>query len=1006
VFVVHGLVAPGGRPACWAETVPTGPLGRRRSTRRAAPHPFAVAPPVIGTASSAVLTLPSVGSSPVGSPELGLRRPGRGAERTLPWSVPVVLVPPMADLETAIGAARPGASVGYLADVAWFAADLVRRGRVLPVIVSAGGPPRSGGGWAVPAPPGAAHAEPERRAGAFEARWRAVLTGHDAHRFEALHRAMPGVARAATPDLPAEEATRAALDHLADALAREALAGPLLERRGQGVVHAWLDALTGADAVIDADADTVRPLQAHLARWADGVTPAPVRTCFRLSNVDDIPGEDAGGWLLEFLLQPADEPGLLVPAAEVWHDAASPLMRWVDYPQDVLLADLGRASRLYPDLTDALRSSPRPTGMRLDTAGAYRFLTHSTVLAEAGFGVLLPARWQRRQEFGLTLTVHSGQPAQPVLRDTTANRNAIVRFRWGLALGGEFLSEADFTELARAKVPLVRLRGRWVHLDGEQLRAGLAFLARGGSGEMTAGEAMRLTRLFPDSDLPLPVTAVDGAGWVADLLTGRVSGTLEPVDPPASLATELRPYQRTGLSWLAFLDRLGIGALLADDMGLGKTVQVLALEAYLREREPRPPTLIVCPLSVLGNWRREIERFTPSLKVSVHHGAARTPNPSTDLVLTTYQVAARDADVLAAVEWDRIVLDEAQHVKNATGVTARALRRIPARHRIALTGTPVENRLTELWSIADFLNPGILGPASIFRARYSVPVERFADVDAAARLRRATRPFLLRRVKTDQTVIADLPRKLERRQWCTLHVEQATLYQAVVDEMLLKLREPNAGARHKGLVLAAITKLKQVCNHPAHLLGDGTPLAGRSGKLDRLEEILANALLDGDRVLVFTQFTRFGAMLAPYLSGRLGTAVAFLHGGTPKGARDTMVSQFQARTGPPVMLLSVKAGGVGLNLTAANHVVHLDRWWNPATEAQATDRAFRIGQDRDVQVHTFVCVGTVEERIDRVMADKRALAGLAVAGEPGWLAGLSTQDLVDLVELSPEAVGE
>jgi SNF2 family DNA or RNA helicase len=581
-----------------------------------------------------------------------------------------------------------------------------------------------------------------------------------------------------------------------------------------------------------------------------------------------------------------------------------------------------------------------------------------------------------------------------------------VRFRWGLALGGEFLSEADLVELTRAKVPLVRLRGRWVHLDPERLRAGLAFLARGGSGEMTAGEAMRLTRLFPDADLPLPVTAVDGSGWVADLLTGRVSGALELVDAPASLAAELRPYQRTGLSWLAFLDRLGIGALLADDMGLGKTVQVLALEAYLREQEPRPPTLIVCPLSVLGNWRREIERFTPSLKVSLHHGAARTPHPATDLVLTTYQVAARDAEVLAAVEWDRIVLDEAQHVKNATGVTARALRRIPARHRVALTGTPVENRLTELWSIADFLNPGILGPASTFRARYSVPVERFADVDAAARLRRATRPFLLRRIKTDKDVIADLPRKLERRQWCTLTVEQATLYKAVVDEMLLKMREPNAGARHKGLVLAAITKLKQVCNHPAHLLGDGTPLAGRSGKLDRLEEILTNALLDGDRVLVFTQFARFGAMLAPYLSGRLGTAVAFLHGGTPKGARDAMVTQFQARRGPRVMLLSIKAGGIGLNLTAANHVVHLDRWWNPATEAQATDRAFRIGQDRDVQVHTLVCVGTVEERIDRVMADKRALAGLAVAAEHGWLAGLSTQDLVDLVGLTPEAVGE
>jgi SNF2 family DNA or RNA helicase len=977
VIVVHGLVTADGRPACWAEEPPAGPFGRRRSVRTAEPHPFAVAPPVEGAAGSVVLELPSIGSAPVASPELGTRRAARGAERSLPWVVPVVTLPADADLESLVSGldgVRAGSSVGWLSDVVWLAGDLVRRGRVLPGITDAA-----------------------------EARWRAVLTGHDAHRFESLHRSMPGVARAATAGVSAAEAARAVLDRSVDALVRAKLPDPLLQTRGDGVVHAWLAALTGPAAEIDGD---VGDLKERLDRWADGARPAALRTCFRLSFVDEFPDTETGGWLLEILMQPADEPGLLVPAGEVWRDAASPLLRWADYPQEVLLADLGRASRLYPDLTDVLRSSPRPVEQRLDTAGAYRFLTHATVLSEAGFGVLLPAQWQRRQEFGLTLTVHSGQPARPVLRDTTASRDAVVRFRWGLALGGEYLSEADLKELARAKVPLVRLRGRWVHLDPARLRQGLAFLARGGSGEMTAGEAMRLTRLFPDGDLPLPVSSVDGQGWLADLLTGRAPGTLELLDPPPSFTGDLRPYQRAGLSWLAFLDGLGIGALLADDMGLGKTVQVLALEAYLRHDTDRPPTLVVCPLSVLGNWRREIGRFTPSLTVSVHHGATRTPNPRTDLVLTTYQVAARDAEVLAATEWDRIVLDEAQHVKNATGLTARALRRIPARHRVALTGTPVENRLTELWSIADFLNPGILGEASIFRARYSVPVERFADADAAARLRRATRPFLLRRVKTDKDVIADLPRKLERRQWCTLTTEQASLYQAVVDELLLKMRDRNSGARHKGLVLSAITKLKQVCNHPAHLLGDGTPLAGRSGKLDRLEEILGNAVADGDRALVFTQYARFGTMLAPYLSGRLGLPVPFLHGGLAKGARDAMVAAFQALDGPGVMLLSVKAGGTGLNLTAANHVVHLDRWWNPAVESQATDRAFRIGQDRDVQVHTFVCVGTVEERIDTVMSEKRAMAGLAVGSEHGWLAGLSTEDIADMVALKAEAVGE
>jgi hypothetical protein len=994
-MVVHGLLATDGRLACWAEVTPAGPMPRRRSARRAEPHPFAAPPPVDGEAGTLIVELPSMGSAPLGSPELGVRRAARGAVRPLPWTVPVVYLPAGADLESSIAddGVRAGASVGFVTDVAWLAADLVRRGRVLPALVEAGDPTRAGNGPV---------------AGGFQARWRAVLTGDDAGRFEALHRAMPGVAAATSASVPAAEATRAAVDRAVDALVRTRLTAPLLDRPGDGVVPAWLTALTGTDPTVSGDPEAVRALRHRLDRWADSGRPAPVRTCFRLTYVEEFPHEGPPGWLLEFLMQPVDEPGLLVPAAEVWRNRASPLMRWIDHPQDVLLADLGRASRLYPDL-DLLLRSARPAQEWLDVAGAYRFLTHATVLAEAGFGVLLPAQWQRRQDLGLTLTVHSRQTAAPVLRDTTTNRDAIVRYRWGLALGDQFLSEADMALLAAAKVPLVRLRGRWVHVDPVRLRAGLAFLARGGSGQMTAGEAMRLTRLVPASDLPLPVTGVDGTGWLADLLTGRAAERLSLLDPPASLVARLRPYQRSGLSWLAFLDRLGVGALLADDMGLGKTVQLLALEAHLREQEHRPPTLIVCPLSVLGNWRREIERFTPSLKVHVYHGTDRTLDSSADLVLSTYQVVVRDIEQLCDVSWDRIVLDEAQHVKNATGVTAGAVRRIPARHRVALTGTPVENRLTELWSIADFLNPGLLGPASIFRARYSVPVERYADADAAARLRRATRPFLLRRLKTDTVVIADLPNKWERRQWCTLTVEQATLYRAVVDDMLGKLREVNSAARHKGLVLSAITRLKQVCNHPAHLLGDGTPLAGRSGKLDRLEEILANALAAGDRVLVFTQFARFGAMLAPYLAGRLGTEVSFLHGGTPAGGRDAMVARFQesaAGQGPRIMLLSLKAGGVGLNLTAANHVVHLDRWWNPATETQATDRAFRIGQRRDVQVHTFVCVGTVEERIDTVIAEKRTLAGVAVGGGDGWLTGLSTQDILDLVRLSPEATGD
>jgi SNF2 family DNA or RNA helicase len=441
-------------------------------------------------------------------------------------------------------------------------------------------------------------------------------------------------------------------------------------------------------------------------------------------------------------------------------------------------------------------------------------------------------------------------------------------------------------------------------------------------------------------------------------------------------------------------------------------VQLLALEVAARATPGRAPTLLVCPMSVVGNWQRETEKFAPDLRVHVHHGADRMSGPElaaavagTDLVITTYALAARDTAELAELTWDRIVLDEAQNIKNSASRQAQAVRSLPARHRIALTGTPVENRLAELWSIMDFANPGLLGPLTRFRARYAVPVERYGDEDAAARLRRITGPFVLRRVKTDPSIIDDLPDKIEMKQLCNLTTEQATLYRAVVDDMLGKIDE-SEGVQRKGLVLATMTKLKQVCNHPAQFLGDGSRIAGRSGKLARLEDILEEALAEGDRALCFTQFASYGAMLVPYLAARFDTDVLFLHGGTPKKQRDAMVERFQSGDGPSIFLLSLKAGGTGLTLTAANHVIHLDRWWNPAVEDQATDRAFRIGQRRDVQVRKFVCIGTLEERIDKMIEQKKALAQLVVGAGEDWLTELSTAELRELVTLSAEAVGE
>ena len=417
-------------------------------------------------------------------------------------------------------------------------------------------------------------------------------------------------------------------------------------------------------------------------------------------------------------------------------------------------------------------------------------------------------------------------------------------------------------------------------------------------------------------------------------------------------------------------------------------------------------------MSLIGTWEAEAARFVPGLRLYVHHGSDRARGENfeaalrdADVVITTYTTLIRDAEQLEAVSWERVVLDEAQAVKNRLSRSAKAVKRLTASHRIALTGTPVENRLGELWSIMDFLNPGMLGSAELFRTRYAIPIEQHHDDAAAERVRAITRPYLLRRVKSDPTVIDDLPEKIEIKQFYTLTAEQASLYQTIVDDMMERI-EASDGIERRGNVLAAMAKLKQVCNHPAQLLHDRSAIGRRSGKVIRLEEILDEILAEGDKVLCFTQYTEFAEMLLPHLSARFDTDVAYLHGGTSRNARTELVRRFQRDDGPPIFLLSLKAGGTGLNLTAANHVIHLDRWWNPAVENQATDRAFRIGQKRRVQVRKFICRGTLEERIDAMIEEKAALANLVVGEGEGWLTELSTGSLRELFALSKEAVDE
>ncbi len=473
---------------------------------------------------------------------------------------------------------------------------------------------------------------------------------------------------------------------------------------------------------------------------------------------------------------------------------------------------------------------------------------------------------------------------------------------------------------------------------------------------------------------------------------------------PGNFQGELRPYQRYGAAWLRFLESRNLGACLADDMGLGKTVQVIALA--LSTARPAFPTLVVCPMSVAGNWQREFERFASSLKTFVHHGEQRLSKKElheqvlkSDIVITTYSLVWRDLESLEYVAWGRIVLDEAQNIKNEKSLQAVAVKKLKAGSRIALTGTPVENRLSELWSIMDFLNPGVLGTAAEFSENYAVPVEKEKDGGKADDLREKIAPFLLRRLKTDKTVIQDLPEKNEMKVFCSLTPEQAELYRKFLADNLEKIKALE-GIERKGQILAVLVRLKQICNHPAQFLKDGGVLENRSGKLDRLAEMLEEAVSEGDKALVFTQFSEMGGMLEPYLAEKLKCPVLYLHGGTSMMERDRLVKNFQSGIeGPAVFILSLKAGGTGLNLTAANHVFHFDRWWNPAVENQATDRAFRIGQTRDVQVHKLISLSTLEERIDRVLEEKTDLAGQIISTGEDWITELSNTQIEEWLRL-------
>lgn len=817
-----------------------------------------------------------------------------------------------------------------------------------------------------------------------------------------------------------EELLRSYLDAVADACARGTGSHRL---RSSPLAAGWVRALRSTDPVLDLPAGG-QAIASELSAWAAPLVAVDRsgngRLCLRLGLPDDLAALDshgpgrtdrqAGGgtWRVEYLLQAADDPSLLVPAADVWSHTAGRLKageREFAEAQEMLVRGLAGAARLFPPLASSLDEAT-PTHLDLDAATAGEFLTDSASLSEADIGVLLPAELtaggQRRLR--ARLRARASTPAPATERAGGLDADALASFTWEAALGDETIDAEEFARIVALKQPLVRWRGKWVRVDPDEAATLAALVGEQRSADPAAVLAAALTGERSIQGLGDVEVVADGvlAAFVTRLRDGS---DLEPrLD---GVQAELRPYQARGVGWLQSLAGLGLGGVLADDMGLGKTLQTIAL---LADRPGDRPHLVVCPVSVVGNWERELARFTPALEVVRHHGPERPTEvdgfPPGAVVVTSYGLLRLDAELLTAVDWDVVVLDEAQQVKNHLTQAAQAARRLTATVRLALTGTPVENRLAELWSILDLTTPGLLGSFTRFRREYAAPIERWQDPDATRRLRLLTGPFVLRRTKADPTIAPDLPDKTELTVTCALTREQATLYQAAVDEVFAS--DLGEGIERRGRILKLLTELKQICNHPAQYLGERGPLPGRSGKLARTLELLTEVVEAGDRALVFTQYRRMGELLAAHLAETLEVPdVPFLHGGVPRPGREAMVDAFQHDdAASPLLLVSLKAGGTGLNLTRATHVLHFDRWWNPAVEDQATDRAYRIGQHRAVLVHKLVTAGTVEERIARRIDDKRALADAVLGEGEVWLTELDDEALRELVTLRPGGTDE
>ncbi len=858
-------------------------------------------------------------------------------------------------------------------------------------------------------------------------------------RFGLLLRAMPPVARAT--NINGRVLLESAIGDMTNDVVRTILIDDDFEDAVDGWnpledAHvSWLTALLHRKNAVPGSPDRLLNIFTDARRWLGRLCDIGEDLSWRLLLELHEPAENSGIWILSFSLQSADDVSREVTAEEVWGEAGSEGGSDDRLPE-LFLAELDRAALLYPKLEFSLEEST-PCNIELTTVEAHRFLVEFLpLLEESGFRTSVPPWWGSEQST-LSASLHIDSPSMEVALAERAEGaygsssilglNAIVECQWQVAVGDHLLTQEEFEQLLKQKQPLVQVQGKWVHLQKGAIEEAKRLFVDGATASMQLVEALRLVQGDGESMHTLSIGGLTATGWVHELLESTTdSESLPEIAQPPKFEGQLRPYQLTGLRWMAFLSRFGIGTCLADDMGLGKTIQLIALLQHERI-EPIAgvgPTLLVVPTSVVGNWQRELDKFAPEIQVHVHHGPERPlGNAFTDIVaehdviITTYGLVHRDRETLNQITWHRVTLDEAQYIKNPPTKQAQSIRALQAWHRVALTGTPVENRLVELWSIMEFLNPGYLGPMTAFRRTIARPIEQRRDPKRTEQLRRMIQPFVLRRLKTDATVIDDLPDCVQTKEFANLTSEQAGIYEQVVNKMMNEV-EQSDGIQRRGLVLSTLVKLKQVCNHPGHYAQAGhrdgvvvtessTPglQSARSGKSSRLMTLLEEVLATGEKALVFTQFREMGRLLTAMIQHDLDCDTLFLHGGTPPKRRQQFIDRFQADDGNvPVFILSLKAGGVGLNLTAANHVFHYDRWWNPAVENQATDRAFRIGQKKTVHVHKFVCTGTLEERIDQMIEQKMELAENIVGSGEKWISELSAGQLRDMLVLRESAL--